>query len=503
MMRSRPFLFGAAALVAVAGILALTAAAADEDEDVVEIDDDERENPKPEASDASAGAPPSVPPGTKVVGITIPQGAVAGQQIVIQLKNGKKIGVQVPEGAVAGQQLQVGIPEELINAPREEGEDDEEDDDMSLPAEAAQLFQASRKLMEGGRLKDAELLMKKALEVTEEEKGPAHPIVGLLTGQLGILLKAAEKFDAAEMYLRRALVSELAIHGDASVECAPMMGQLAGVLEEQGRFTDALGLYQKCYELRAASYGDGPHEAVASSLCALAGCQKNVGKITAAEANYVRAKNMCVEKLGADHESVSIISKTLTTFPKLKELARVGLFVDGEEVNKADSPWSPIPNTGETAAALELVAADPFTAHEASGLANAAGSVEGKVVLVLRGGGSTFAEKVNRAHEAGAVAVLVVSNDEAHPKSVFQMGSGEGYVGPVPAVMIGNEDGMALKKKLEEEGAGPVVVEFREREYQETEADETEDGVLVPEVATGAAEAPSSSSNTDAVEELE
>jgi len=107
--------------------------------------------------------------------------------------------------------------------------------------------------------------------------------------------------------------------------------------------------------------------------------------------------------------------------------------------------------------------------------------MEGKVCLVLRGGGSSFAEKVDRAHAAGAIAVLVVSNDEAHPKSVFQMGSGEGYVGAVPAVMIGFEDGMRLKARLDA-GADPVLVEFRERDYQEEEDhhDEEEDGVVVP-----------------------
>lgn len=79
--------------------------------------------------------------------------------------------------------------------------------------------------------------------------------------------------------------------------------------------------------------------------------------------------------------------------------------------------------------------------------------LKGNVALIDRGG-VTFAEKIRRAEEAGAIGVVVVNNK---PDAPFAMG-GEGEF-KIPAVMIAKALGDELKAEMA--GGGSVTIDFK------------------------------------------
>jgi subtilisin family serine protease len=77
-------------------------------------------------------------------------------------------------------------------------------------------------------------------------------------------------------------------------------------------------------------------------------------------------------------------------------------------------------------------------------ITNAAG-IKGKIALIDRGT-CFFSDKVQAVQEAGAVAAVVVNNEPGDP---FVMGSaGPDYHITIPAIMIGQSDGLVLKAAL-------------------------------------------------------
>jgi len=82
-----------------------------------------------------------------------------------------------------------------------------------------------------------------------------------------------------------------------------------------------------------------------------------------------------------------------------------------------------------------------------------AGSLEGRIALILRGT-CYFEDKLNNAQKAGAAAAVVYTDDR--PIAIMSVGSAT-----LPAVMIGNADGLAIKKRLRENPELRATVNFR------------------------------------------
>lgn len=87
------------------------------------------------------------------------------------------------------------------------------------------------------------------------------------------------------------------------------------------------------------------------------------------------------------------------------------------------------------------------------GKALAPGSLEGRIALILRGV-CFFEDKLNNAQRAGAVAAIVYTDDR--PIATMNVGSAT-----LPAVMVGNADGLAIKERLEERPGLQATVNFR------------------------------------------
>lgn len=112
--------------------------------------------------------------------------------------------------------------------------------------------------------------------------------------------------------------------------------------------------------------------------------------------------------------------------------------------------------------------------------------IKGKIALIDRGV-ITFSEKIKKAQEAGALAVIVANNTEGDP---FVM-SGNGEKFEIPAIMISQSGGEKLKEELKK---GPVTVDMKSKTLIEkpelvdtissfsSRGPRSEDGLIKPEI---------------------
>ena len=153
------------------------------------------------------------------------------------------------------------------------------------------------------------------------------------------------------------------------------------------------------------------------------------------------------------------------------------------EVPCAEATFTkPLASTGPLSG--QLAATSPKNA--CSALTNA-GDLAGKIALIDRGT-CTFASKVQRAQDAGALAVVVVNNNAAEPP--FAM-PGDGSQVTIPGVMVRTADGDALKPYLAQ---GVMVTMDPDKPFETTvKADQMADfssrgpraldGALKPDIA--------------------
>ena len=137
-------------------------------------------------------------------------------------------------------------------------------------------------------------------------------------------------------------------------------------------------------------------------------------------------------------------------------------------IRKTDAVWAPTVfeaaqhgsgggsgGSGDDTVAHRMVLAQPPTANsEILNSDEVRGCRRGCVVVVLRGGGS-FDQKISYAEKAGAVAVVVVNNDQSSLGAVRPMsGRGGSWRAKIPAMMISYRDGAKLLRQLQDFDAG-------------------------------------------------
>jgi tetratricopeptide (TPR) repeat protein len=85
----------------------------------------------------------------------------------------------------------------------------------------------------------AEILLKRALEISEKAKGPEHPVTGIRLNNLGLLLKAKGDYAGAESLFRRALAISEKIQGTEHPVTGTRLSNLALLLKAKGDFAGA------------------------------------------------------------------------------------------------------------------------------------------------------------------------------------------------------------------------------------------------------------------------
>ncbi len=116
-----------------------------------------------------------------------------------------------------------------------------------------------------------------------------------------------------------------------------------------------------------------------------------------------------------------------------------------------------IPGSGANSATpvtAQLAAVSTFDLSGLACQALPAGSLKGRIALILRGD-CNFSVKLDYAQQAGAMAALVYA--DAAQQSPFVMGVG---TSPLPAAMIANSDGVLIQQQLGQNPALTATLDF-------------------------------------------
>ncbi len=134
-----------------------------------------------------------------------------------------------------------------------------ENDEMSLgpkqPDIARDLDNLARVLKATGRLGEAEQLLRRALAITEGAFGSDHPYVARSLNSLAILLLGTEQPAEAELLLRRALATQEAALGPDQPDVAMYLNNLAISLVKTQRPAEAEPLLRRAFDIFSASLG--------------------------------------------------------------------------------------------------------------------------------------------------------------------------------------------------------------------------------------------------------
>src|SRR5450755_3291043 len=172
-------------------------------------------------------------------------------------------------------------------------------------AEATELLQRTGwYLTERARYQEAELLLKQALSITEQEHGSEHLDTARDSVTLAYLYQAQGKYEQAEpLYLRALSIREQQL-GAQHPDTAESLNNLASLYQDQGKYEQAEPLYQRALSIREQQLGPD-HPDTATSLNNLASLYWNQGKYEQAEPLYQRALTIDEKALGSEHPGLA------------------------------------------------------------------------------------------------------------------------------------------------------------------------------------------------------
>jgi tetratricopeptide (TPR) repeat protein len=160
------------------------------------------------------------------------------------------------------------------------------------------------------RFVDAGPLYQRALRITQRTLGPDHPDVATIYHNLGGLEHAAGNWSRGEPFARRAVRLRVRALGRSHPDVAADLTALAALLDRQEKNDEAERLYRRA--LRILERAHGPrHHLVAAALNNLAAVHQARGEASEAEALYRRALDIEVEVLGPDHPKVAFALNNL------------------------------------------------------------------------------------------------------------------------------------------------------------------------------------------------
>ena len=117
-----------------------------------------------------------------------------------------------------------------------------------------------------GKLDEAGVLFRDALEASRATLGGRHPDTLISMNNLGGLLLAQGKLDEAGVVLREALEAKRATLGERHPSTLASINNLASLLQDQGNFDEAGVLYRECLAARRATLGDRHRDTLESMI---------------------------------------------------------------------------------------------------------------------------------------------------------------------------------------------------------------------------------------------
>ncbi len=156
-------------------------------------------------------------------------------------------------------------------------------------------------LHELSKLTDAEPLLRKALQLRQENLPPTHPLLAASLRQLAKLLRREEKFDEAEPLMRGAL--EIYRHrlDPAHPELASALNDMAMIVKRNGHASDALPLVREALEIQINRFGLA-HREVASTRLNLSFLLDELDRIEESEAEARQAMDVMRTTFGPRHQ---------------------------------------------------------------------------------------------------------------------------------------------------------------------------------------------------------
>jgi tetratricopeptide (TPR) repeat protein len=182
--------------------------------------------------------------------------------------------------------------------------------------------QLGRLLHYQGKLDEAGVLLRDALEASRATLGDRHPKTLTSINHLGLLLQYQGKLDEAGVLLREALEARRATLGDRHPDTLESMNNLGGLLQDQGELEEAGVLLREALEARRATLGDR-HPGTLTSIGSLGRLLKAQGKLDEAGVLIREALEARRATLGDRHPktlvSIGYLGRLLQDQGKLDE----------------------------------------------------------------------------------------------------------------------------------------------------------------------------------------
>jgi serine/threonine-protein kinase len=153
--------------------------------------------------------------------------------------------------------------------------------------------------------READPILRSALEMSERLYGPEHPTVIEARQEYALNRWALGDWEEAEELLRRALRSAERVLGPEHERTAGIGESLAYVLEDEGRFDEAVVYQQIALEEKVRRHQGQDHPGVVSSLSAVGRALALAGRLSEARSYLDRADAM-IGRLGTDPSVYSI-----------------------------------------------------------------------------------------------------------------------------------------------------------------------------------------------------
>jgi serine/threonine protein kinase len=183
-------------------------------------------------------------------------------------------------------------------------------DDQCTPGFAEVVFRKGERLMESGRLAEYDQLFQQAMNDKTVCKRDGIQYAVLLS-QLGYSAYQQGKLSTSEVYLRRSLNIEQKLLSAQDIRMAGCMNLLGNTLFRQGKFSDALFLYQSAVRIVEQLPNQGrEHEAV-KFLSNLGTTYRRLRRPADAEAVYERARETALSRRGRSSAELIVADEQL------------------------------------------------------------------------------------------------------------------------------------------------------------------------------------------------
>ena len=169
---------------------------------------------------------------------------------------------------------------------------------------ARALNELGQLLWRTSRFREAERLMRRALEIVATASEIHQSVVATCLNNLATLLQATNRVEEAEPLLRRALEIDVSAFGDQHPTVAIRLNNLATLLRDTNRIDDAEPLFRKALGIEISFFGD-QHPTVATSLNNLATVLHDTNRLEEAEQLLRQALGIVVAVFGEQHPIVA------------------------------------------------------------------------------------------------------------------------------------------------------------------------------------------------------